>query len=145
MSNISGYRAVLECSTRFGRMFAQQFTSAGVIPPAKVLVVGGGVAGLAATQTAKNLGAVVRLFDTRPAVKEQVESLGGEFLEMKGFELDAGSGGYASVMSDEFIKAEMELFAKQCKEVDIVITTALIPGKKAPVLITEEMVKSMKP
>lgn len=93
-----------------------------------MLVIGGGVAGLSATATAKNLGAVVRLFDTRPAVKEQAESLGAEFLEVKGFELEEGAGGYAKTMSPEFIAAEMELFRAQCKDVDIVISTALIPG-----------------
>lgn len=121
-------------------------TAAGKLPPAKILVIGGGVAGLAAIATAKSLGAIVRGFDTRPAVKEQVESLGAEFLEVKGFnESGAGVGGYAKEMSKEFIEAEMKLFAKQCEEVDIVITTALIPGKPAPKLITKDMVKLLKP
>lgn len=121
-------------------------TAAGKLPPAKILVIGGGVAGLAAIATAKSLGAIVRGFDTRPAVKEQVESLGAEFLEVKGFsESGAGVGGYAKEMSKEFIEAEMKLFAKQCEEVDIVITTALIPGKPAPKLIAKYMVDLLKP
>lgn len=145
MSNISGYRAVVEASSEFGRFFTGQITAAGKVPPAKVLVIGGGVAGLAAIGCAKNLGAVVRAFDTRPEVREQVESLGGQFLEMPGFELEGGEGGYAKEMTAEFIEAEMALFKKQCEEVDIVITTALIPGKPAPKLITKEMVDGMKP
>lgn len=121
-------------------------TAAGKLPPAKILVIGGGVAGLAAIATAKSLGAIVRGFDTRPAVKEQVESLGAEFLEVKGFsESGAGVGGYAKEMSKEFIEAEMKLFAKQCEEVDIVITTALIPGRPAPKLIAKYMVDKLKP
>lgn len=116
------------------------------MPPAKVLVIGGGVAGLAAIGTAKNMGAVVRGFDTRPEVREQVESLGGEFLEVTGVDEDgSGQGGYAKVMSKEFIEAEMKLFAEQAKEVDIIITTALIPGKPAPKLISKEMIEMMKP
>lgn len=144
MANVAGYRAVVEAANLFGRFFTGQITAAGKVPPAKVMIIGGGVAGLAAIGTAKNMGAIVRCFDTRPAVKEQVLSMGGEFLEVKGFELEEGAGGYAKEMSPEFIKAEMELFAQQCLEVDIVITTALIPGKPAPKLITHEMVKSMK-
>ena len=144
MANISGYKAVLLSANLFGRFFTGQITAAGRQPPAKVLVIGGGVAGLSAMATAKSLGAIVRGFDTREAVKEQVKSLGAEFLEVKVKESGEGGGGYAKVMSKEFIEAEMKLFAKQAKEVDIIITTALIPGRKAPVLITEEMVKSMK-
>lgn len=144
MANIAGYRAVIEAANNFGRFFTGQITAAGKVPPAKVLVIGAGVAGLAAIGTAKGLGAIVRAFDTRPAVKEQVESLGGEFLELSFAEDGTGEGGYAKVMSKEFIEAEMALFAQQAKEVDIIITTALIPGKTAPVLITEEMVNSMK-
>ncbi|NEO80291.1 MAG: Re/Si-specific NAD(P)(+) transhydrogenase subunit alpha [Moorea sp. SIO4G3] len=144
MANIAGYRAVIEAANNFGRFFTGQITAAGKVPPAKVLVIGAGVAGLAAIGTAKGLGAVVRAFDTRPVVKEQVESMGGEFLELDFKEDGTGSGGYAKVMSKEFIEAEMALFAQQAKEVDIIITTALIPGKKAPLLITEEMVASMK-
>ena len=146
MSNIAGYRAVIEAAEHFGRFFAGQITAAGKIPPARVLVIGAGVAGLAAIGVADSMGAIVRAFDTRPEVKEQVESMNAEFLELA-FEEQAGStaGGYAKVMSKEFIEAEMKLFAEQAREVDIIITTALIPGKPAPELITKEMVKSMRP
>jgi len=146
MANIAGYRAVVEAAQHFGRFFTGQITAAGKVPPAKVLVIGAGVAGLAAIGAAKSMGAIVRSFDTRPEVKEQVESMDAEFL-MLDFEDDedgAGEGGYAKVMSDEFIKAEMELFAEQAKDVDIIITTALIPGKPAPKLITAETARSMK-
>ncbi len=145
MANIAGYRAVIEASQHFGRFFTGQVTAAGKIPPAKVLVIGAGVAGLAAIGTANSLGAIVRSFDTRPEVKEQVESMGAEFLLLEFEEEGSGEGGYAKVMSKEFIEAEMALFAEQAKEVDIIITTALIPGKPAPELITEAMVKSMTP
>jgi NAD(P) transhydrogenase subunit alpha len=145
MANIAGYRAVIEAAQHFGRFFTGQITAAGRIPPAKVLVIGAGVAGLAAIGAAKSLGAIVRAFDTRPEVKEQVESMDGEFLMLDFKEEGAGVGGYAKVMSPEFIKAEMALFAAQAKDVDIIITTALIPGKPAPKLITAEMVRSMKP
>ncbi|HIK31761.1 MAG TPA: Re/Si-specific NAD(P)(+) transhydrogenase subunit alpha [Oscillatoriales cyanobacterium M59_W2019_021] len=144
MANIAGYRAVIEAANNFGRFFTGQITAAGKVPPAKILVIGAGVAGLAAIGTARGLGAIVRAFDTRPVVKEQVESLGAEFLELHFKEDGTGEGGYAKVMSKEFIEAEMALFAAQAKEVDIIITTALIPGKPAPKLITEEMVASMK-
>lgn len=144
MANIAGYRAVVESANHFGRFFTGQITAAGKIPPAKVMVIGAGVAGLAAIGTANSLGAIVRAFDTRPEVKEQVESMDAEFLELDFEEEGSGEGGYAKVMSDEFIRAEMELFATQAKEVDIIITTALVPGKPAPELITEDMVKSMK-
>ncbi len=144
MANIAGYRAVIEAANNFGRFFTGQITAAGKVPPAKVVIIGAGVAGLAAIGTARGLGAVVRAFDTRLVVKEQVQSLGAEFLELNFAEDGSGEGGYAKVMSEEFIKAEMALFAEQAKEVDIIITTALIPGKKAPVLITQEMVESMK-
>ena len=146
MANIAGYRAVVEAAQHFGRFFTGQITAAGKVPPAKVLVIGAGVAGLAAIGAAKSMGAIVRSFDTRPEVKEQVESMDAEFL-MLDFEDDedgTGEGGYAKVMSDEFIKAEMELFAEQAKDVDIIITTALIPGKPAPKLITAETARSMK-
>ena len=144
MANVAGYRAVVEASHEFGRFFTGQITAAGKVPPAKILVIGAGVAGLAAIGAARNMGAIVRAFDTRPAVKDEVKSLGGEFL-MLDFEEDGdGSGGYAKTMSKEFIDAEMKLFAEQAKEVDVIITTAMIPGKDSPVLITEEMVKSMK-
>jgi NAD(P) transhydrogenase subunit alpha len=145
MANIAGYRAVVEAAQHFGRFFTGQITAAGKVPPAKIMVIGAGVAGLAAIGAAKSMGAIVRAFDTRPEVKEQVESMDAEFL-MLDFEDEDGSGegGYAKVMSDEFIKAEMALFAEQAKDVDIIITTALIPGKPAPRLITAEMVASMK-
>jgi len=146
MANIAGYRAVVEAAQHFGRFFTGQITAAGKVPPAKVMVIGAGVAGLAAIGAAKSMGAIVRAFDTRPEVKEQVESMDAEFL-MLDFEDDedgAGEGGYAKVMSEEFIKAEMALFAEQAKDVDIIITTALIPGKPAPRLITADMVRSMK-
>ncbi|NCJ06792.1 Re/Si-specific NAD(P)(+) transhydrogenase subunit alpha [Synechococcales cyanobacterium C] len=145
MANLAGYRAVIEAANQFGRFFTGQITAAGKVPPAKVLIIGAGVAGLAAIGTAKGLGAIVRAFDTRLVVKEQVESLGGEFLELEFAEDGSGEGGYAKTMSAEFIRAEMALFAEQAKEVDIIITTALIPGKKAPTLITREMVESMHP
>ncbi|MCU0536937.1 MAG: Re/Si-specific NAD(P)(+) transhydrogenase subunit alpha [Hydrococcus sp. Prado102] len=144
MANIAGYRAVVEAANHFGRFFTGQITAAGKMPPAKVMVIGAGVAGLAAIGTAKGLGAIVRAFDTRLEVKEQVESMGAEFLELDFKEDGSGAGGYAKVMSKEFIEAEMALFAEQAKEVDIIITTALIPGKPAPRLITEEMVATMK-
>jgi NAD(P) transhydrogenase subunit alpha len=144
MANIAGYRAVIEAAEHFGRFFTGQITAAGRIPPAKVLVIGAGVAGLSAIGAARSLGAIVRAFDTRPEVKEQVESMDGEFLELDFKEEGAGVGGYAKVMSPEFIKAEMALFAKQAAEVDIIITTALIPGKPAPKLITADTAKLMK-
>ncbi|WP_425468226.1 Re/Si-specific NAD(P)(+) transhydrogenase subunit alpha [Reinekea thalattae] len=145
MANIAGYRAVVEAAHNFGRFFTGQVTAAGKIPPAKVLVIGAGVAGLAAIGAAKSLGAIVRAFDTRLEVKEQIQSMGGEFLTVEIEEDGSGAGGYAKQMSKEFIEAEMALFLEQAKEVDIIITTALIPGKAAPKLITEEMVKAMKP
>lgn len=148
MANIAGYRAVVEASHEFGRFFNGQITAAGKIPPAKVLVIGAGVAGLAALGAAGSMGAIVRAFDTRPEVKEQVESMGAEFLELvfsSEEEQQDCADGYAREMSQAFIDAEMALFMEQAKEVDIIITTALIPGKPAPRLITEEMVKAMKP
>lgn len=145
MANISGYKAVLEAANNFGRFFTGQITAAGKIPPAKVLVIGGGVAGLSAIGTARSMGAIVRAFDTRAAVKEQVQSMGAEFLEISLKECGDGAGGYAKEMSKEFHAAEMALFAKQCREVDIIITTALIPGMPAPKLISKEMIESMKP
>ncbi|NMF83592.1 Re/Si-specific NAD(P)(+) transhydrogenase subunit alpha [Nodosilinea sp. P-1105] len=145
MANIAGYRAVIEAANQFGRCFTGQITAAGKMPPAKVLVIGAGVAGLAAIGAAKGLGAVVKAFDTRPEVKEQVQSMGAEFLELHFQEDGSGEGGYAKVMSQAFIAAEMALFAQQAQEVDIIITTALVPGKKAPLLITRDMVESMTP
>lgn len=147
MANIGGYRAVVEAAHNFGRFFTGQITAAGKVPPATVLIIGAGVAGLAAIGAARSLGAVVRAFDTRLEVAEQIESMGGEFLKLE-FESDedgSTSGGYAKVMSDEFIRAEMELFSRQAKEVDIIITTALVQGKPAPKLVTREMVDSMQP
>jgi NAD(P) transhydrogenase len=145
MANIAGYKAVLEASNHFGRYLTGQTTAAGKIPPCKVLVIGAGVAGLSAIATARRMGAIVRGFDTRSAAREQVQSLGAEFIEVDMQEDGSGGGGYAKVMSKEFIEAEMKLFMEQCKEVDMVITTALIPGRPAPTLITEEMVDAMKP
>ena len=144
MANIAGYRAVVEAAQNFGRFFTGQITAAGKVPPAKVMVIGAGVAGLAAIGAAKSMGAIVRAFDTRPEVKEQIESMDAEFLELDFEEEGSGTGGYAKVMSKEFIAAEMALFAEQAKEVDIIITTALIPGKPAPEIILEEHVVAMK-
>jgi NAD(P) transhydrogenase subunit alpha len=145
MANIGGYRAVVEAAQHFGRFFTGQITAAGKVPPAKVMVIGAGVAGLAAIGAAKSMGAIVRAFDTRPEVKEQVESMNAEFLMLEFDDEDgSGEGGYAKTMSPEFIEAEMALFAEQAKEVDIIITTALIPGKPAPRLITAAMVESMR-
>ena len=144
MANIAGYRAVIEAANHFGRFFTGQITAAGKVPPAKVMVIGAGVAGLAAIGAARSLGAIVRAFDTRPEVKQQVESMGADFLMLDFEEDGSGEGGYAKVMSEEFIKAEMDLFARQAMEVDIIITTALIPGKPAPKLITSGMVESMR-
>lgn len=145
MANIGGYRAVIEAAHAFGRFFNGQITAAGKIPPAKVFVAGAGVAGLAAIGAANGLGAIVRANDTRAEVADQVKSLGGEFVKVDYEEEGAGGGGYAKVMSEGFQKAQREMYAKQAKEVDIIITTALIPGKPAPRLITAEMVKTMRP
>ncbi|KHN98403.1 NAD(P) transhydrogenase precursor [Metarhizium album ARSEF 1941] len=145
MANIAGYKAVLEASNIFGRFLTGQVTAAGKIPPCKVLVIGAGVAGLSAIATARRMGAVVRGFDTRPAAREQVQSLGAEFIEVDIQEDGSGAGGYAKEMSREFIEAEMRLFKDQAKEVDIIITTALIPGKPAPKLIRTDMLDVMKP
>jgi NAD(P) transhydrogenase subunit alpha len=144
MANIAGYRAVVEAANVYGGQFTAQITAAGKTPPAEVMIIGAGVAGLAAIAAARGMGAVVKAFDTRPAVKEQVESLGASFLELDFEESGEGGGGYAKVMSQEFIDAEMALFREQAKRVDVIITTALIPGKKAPILITEDMVELMK-
>lgn len=144
MANIGGYRAVIEAANQFGRFFTGQVTAAGKVPPAKVLIIGAGVAGLAAIGAAKSMGAIVRAFDTRLEAKEQVESLGGEFLVLDFEEDGSGEGGYAKTMSKEFIDAEMAMFREQAKEVDIIITTALIPGRPAPELITKDMVESMR-
>ncbi len=145
MAGISGYRAVIEAANAFGRFFNGQITAAGKIPPAKVFIAGAGVAGLAAIGTAANLGAIVRANDTRAEVADQVVSLGGEFVKVDYEEEGSGGGGYAKVMSEGFQAAQRAMYAKQAKEADIIITTALIPGKPAPKLITAEMVQSMKP
>ena len=145
MANIAGYRAVIEAAHHFGRFFTGQITAAGKMPPAKVFVIGAGVAGLAAIGAAASLGAIVRANDTRPEVADQIRSLGGEYVPVDYVEEGSGVGGYAKVMSEGFQKAQRETFAKQAKEVDIIITTALIPGKPAPKLISAEMVQSMKP
>jgi NAD(P) transhydrogenase subunit alpha len=145
MANIAGYRAVIEAAHHFGRFFTGQITAAGKVPPAKVFVIGAGVAGLAAIGAASGLGAIVRANDTRPEVGDQVKSMGAEFVPVEYVEEGSGVGGYAKVMSEGFQKAQRETFAKQAKDVDIIITTALIPGKPAPKLITTEMVQSMKP
>jgi NAD(P) transhydrogenase subunit alpha len=144
MANIAGYRSVIEAASYYGRFFTGQMTAAGRVHPAKVLVIGAGVAGLAAIGAARGLGAIVRAFDTRAAVRDQVKSMGAEFLELRVAEDGEGTGGYAKEMSPAFVAAEMALFAAQAKDVDIIITTALIPNRPAPVLITEDMVKSMK-
>jgi len=145
MAGVSGDRAVIEAANAFGRFFNGQITAAGKIPPAKVFIAGAGVAGLAAIGTAANLGAIVRANDTRAEVADQVISLGGEFVKVDYEEEGSGGGGYAKVMSEGFQQAQREMYAKQAREVDIIITTALIPGKPAPKLITADMVKSMKP
>ncbi len=145
MANIAGYRAVIEAANHLSRFFGGQITAAGRVDPAKVLVIGAGVAGLSAIGTARSLGAIVRAFDPRSATQDQVKSMGADFLEIHIEEEGEGKGGYAKQMSDRFLEMEMELFAKQAMEVDIIITTALIPGKPAPKLITKGMVESMKP
>jgi NAD(P) transhydrogenase subunit alpha len=144
MANIAGYRAVIEAAHEFGRFFTGSITAAGKVPPAKVFVIGAGVAGLAAIGAASGLGAIVRANDTRPEVADQVKSMGGEFVAVDYEEEGSGVGGYAKVMSEGFQKAQREVFATQARDVDIIITTALIPGKPAPRLITADMVKSMK-
>ena len=145
MAGVSGYRAVVEAANAFGRFFNGQITAAGKVPPAKVFIAGAGVAGLAAIGAAASLGAIVRANDTRAEVADQVVSLGGEFVKVDYEEEGSGGGGYAKVMSEGFQQAQREMYAKQAREVDIIITTALIPGKPAPKLITAEMVKTMKP
>jgi NAD(P) transhydrogenase subunit alpha len=144
-AGVAGYRAVIEAANAFGRFFNGQVTAAGKIPPAKVFIAGAGVAGLAAIGTAANLGAIVRANDTRAEVADQVVSLGGEFVKVDYEEEGSGGGGYAKVMSEGFQQAQREMYATQAKDADIIITTALIPGKPAPKLITAEMVRSMKP
>ncbi|MCL4740359.1 MAG: Re/Si-specific NAD(P)(+) transhydrogenase subunit alpha [Burkholderiaceae bacterium] len=145
MAGISGYRAVIEAANAFGRFFNGQITAAGKVPPAKVFIAGAGVAGLAAIGTAANLGAIVRANDTRAEVADQVVSLGGEFVKVDYEEEGSGGGGYAKVMSEGFQQAQRDMYAQQARDADIIITTALIPGKPAPKLITAEMVRTMKP
>jgi H+-translocating NAD(P) transhydrogenase subunit alpha len=144
MANIAGYRAVIEAAHEFGRFFTGSITAAGKVPPAKVFIIGAGVAGLAAIGAAVSLGAIVRANDTRPEVGDQVKSMGGEFVPVPYEEQGSGVGGYAKVMSEGFQKAQREVFAQQAKDVDIIITTALIPGKPAPKLISADMVRSMR-
>ncbi len=147
MANIAGYRAVIEAANEFGSLFTGQVTAVGKVPPAKVLVIGAGVAGLAAIGTANSLGAIVRAFDARPEVAEQVESMGAEFLRIDVEQTGPSATGYAKEMGEDFNRKAAQLYAEQAKDVDIVITTALIPGKPAPRLLTEEMaaMPSMKP
>jgi NAD(P) transhydrogenase subunit alpha len=145
MANIAGYRAVIEAAQHFPSFFTAQMTAAGKTPPAKVLVIGAGVAGLAAIGAARSLGAIVRAFDVREAAAEQVESMGADFLRVDMDESGEGEGGYAKEMSQRFLEAEMALFEAQAREVDIIITTALVPGKKAPVLLPKRIVEAMKP
>jgi NAD(P) transhydrogenase subunit alpha len=144
MANIAGYRAVIEAAHVFGRFFTGQVTAAGKVPPAKVLVVGAGVAGLAAIGASGSLGAIVRATDPRPEVGDQVKSLGGEYLSIESPEAEVSATGYAKEMGDDYKAREAQLYAEQCKDVDIIITTALIPGKPAPRIITADMVASMK-
>ncbi len=144
MANIAGYRAVVEAAHVFGRFFTGQVTAAGKVPPAKVLVAGAGVAGLAAIGAAGSMGAIVRATDPRPEVAEQVKSLGGEYLAVEAADVEVSSTGYAKEMSDDYNERAARLYAEQVPDVDIVITTALIPGRPAPTLITEEMVASMR-
>src|SRR5438876_2552177 len=145
MANIAGYRAVIEAAHEFGRFFTGQITAAGKVTPENVFVIGARVAGLAAIGAASGLGAIVRANDTRPEVADQLKSLGGEYVPVDYVEEGTGVGGYAKLMSEGFQKAQAAVFAKQAKEVDVIITTALIPGKPAPKLISAEMVRSMKP
>ena len=145
MANIAGYRAVIESANNFGRFFTGQITAAGKVPPAKVLVIGAGVAGLAAIGAAQGLGAVVRAFDVRPEVAEQIESMGGEFLFLDFDESNSTEGGYAAPSSPEFRKKQLECFREQAPDIDILITTALIPGRPAPKLWLKDMVSKMKP
>jgi NAD(P) transhydrogenase subunit alpha len=144
-ANIAGYKSVIMCANELGKIFPLMMTAAGTIQPARVVIMGAGVAGLQALGTAKRLGAIVEVSDIRPAVKEEVQSLGGRFIEVETTEDMQDAGGYAKEASPEFLQKQKELIFKHVTEADIVITTALVPGKKAPVLVTEEMVKNMKP
>ena len=144
-ANIAGYKSVIMCADALGKIFPLLMTAAGTISAAKVVIMGAGVAGLQALGTAKRLGAVVEVSDIRPAVKEEVQSLGGKFIEVETDASMQDAGGYAKEASPEFLKKQKELIFKHISDADIVITTALVPGKKAPVLVTEEMVKHMRP
>ncbi|MDH7603753.1 MAG: Re/Si-specific NAD(P)(+) transhydrogenase subunit alpha [Melioribacter sp.] len=144
-ANIAGYKSVILAANYLHKIFPMMMTAAGTISPAKVVIMGAGVAGLSALGTAKRLGAVVEVSDVRPQVKEEVQSLGGKFIEVPTDESMQDAGGYAKEQSEEFLRKQKELIFKHITEADIVITTALIPGKKAPVLVTEEMVKNMRP
>jgi NAD(P) transhydrogenase subunit alpha len=144
-ANIAGYKSVVMCANTLGKIFPLMMTAAGTISPARVVIMGAGVAGLQALGTAKRLGAVVEVSDIRAAVKEEVQSLGGKFIEVEGAEDMQDAGGYAKEASEEFLKKQKDLIFKHITEADIVITTALVPGKKAPILVTEEMVKNMRP
>jgi NAD(P) transhydrogenase subunit alpha len=144
-SNLAGYKTVLLGANALGKMFPMMMTAAGTIKPSKVVIMGAGVAGLQAIATAKRLGAIVEVSDIRPETKEQVQSLGGKFIEVKSDESVQTGGGYVTSVSDDFLKKQQELLFKHISQADLVITTALIPGKKAPVLITEEMVAAMRP
>ncbi len=143
-ANLAGYKAVLMCANQIGKILPMMTTAAGTIKPSKVVIFGAGVAGLQAIATAKRLGAIVEVSDIRPETKEQVQSLGGKFIEVKGDDTIKMEGGYVKGVSEEFLKKQQELVGKHVAEADIVITTALIPGRKAPILVTEDMVKSMK-
>jgi len=144
-TNLIGYRAVLEAYTHLPKCSKSQITAAGKIPPSKVFIIGCGVAGLAAIGVARSLGAIVRAFDSRIEAKEQVESLGGEFVEMEYKEEGAGGGGYGKVMSEKYYEEQGKMVMKQAREVDVIITTALIPFQKAPILVKKECVRAMKP
>ncbi len=143
-ANLAGYKAVLICANTLGKIFPMMTTAAGTIKPSKVVIFGAGVAGLQAIATAKRLGAIVEVSDIRPETKEQVQSLGGKFIEVKGDDTIKMEGGYVKGVSDDFLKMQQELVGKHVSDADIVITTALIPGRKAPVLVTDDMIKSMK-
>lgn len=143
-ANIAGYKSVIMCANELGKIFPLLMTAAGTISPAKVVIMGAGVAGLQALGTARRLGAVVEVSDVRPAVKEEVQSLGGKFIEVQTDASMQDAGGYAKEASEEFLRKQKELIFKHITQADIVITTALVPGKKAPVLVTEEMIKNMK-
>lgn len=144
-ANIAGYKSVILCANHLGKIFPMMMTAAGTIQPARVVIMGAGVAGLSALGTAKRLGAIVEVSDIRPTVKEEVESLGGRFIEVETTENMQDERGYAKQASEEFLRKQKEVIFKHVTNADIVITTALVPGKKAPILVTEEMIKNMRP